>query len=143
MVQESSYIKDNPSGFPYKFYQTRLAYGQPGIMYHWHPELEVSYISKDKGTYLINYEAFDCQTGDIMLIQPNSMHSIQAAAQQELISDTFSIHLDNLGRSIIDKYGQRYLQPLHNAHFKIIPRIQPGMSGYQIIKDCVYLRFLN
>ncbi len=138
MVQESSYIKDNPSGFPYKFYQTRLAYGQPGIMYHWHPELEVSYISKDKGTYRINYEAFDCQTGDIMLIQPNSMHSIQAAAQQELISDTFSIHLDNLGRSIIDKYSQRYLQPLHNAHFKIIPRIQPGMSGYQIIKDCLF-----
>ncbi|EHI74705.1 transcriptional regulator, AraC family [Streptococcus criceti HS-6] len=138
MMQAPSYIRDDPSGFPYEFYQTHLVYGQPEIMYHWHPELEISYISMGKGIYHINDEAFDCQTGAIMLIQPNAMHSIQPASEQELISDTFSIHLDNLGRSIIDKYSQRYLQPLHNGHFKLTPRIQPSMIGYQAIKDCLF-----
>lgn len=138
MAKSSSYIKDDPSGFPYDFYQTHLIDGQPDIMYHWHPELEISYVKEGRGTYHINYEAFDSQTGDIILVQPNAMHSIQVATGQELTTNTFGINLDNLGRSMIDKYSQRYLQPLHNGHFKLTPHIQPDMLGYQAIKTCLF-----
>lgn len=131
-------IRKDPSGFPYDFYHIRIEHGYPDIMYHWHPEFEIIYVHQGTARYHINYDYFNSQAGDIILVQPSNMHSIHPIADKEQVTDTFSIHLDNLGRSTIDSYSQRYLQPIHNGHFQLTNRIQVDMPGYDKIKTCLF-----
>ncbi|MBM7636449.1 AraC family transcriptional regulator [Streptococcus saliviloxodontae] len=141
MTASSYYLKDNPSGFPYNFFQTHIKNGYPDVIYHWHPELEIIFVEKGTARFHVNYEIFNSQPGDLIFIQPTSMHSIHPIDQEEHLSQTFKIHLDNLGRSTIEQFSQRYLQPLHNGHFELMPRIQPHMAGYEDIKTLVQVIF--
>ncbi|MFC3927692.1 helix-turn-helix domain-containing protein [Streptococcus caprae] len=130
-------IKDDPSGFSYECYHTTLASNSSDILSHWHPELEIIYVQKGSACYHINHTVFNSQAGDIILIQPNNVHAISQLPYEEQESDTFAIHLDHLGRSNVDKYSQRYLQPIYIHHFELTPRIQPGMPGYEALKSCL------
>ena len=52
---------------PYKIYQTTIANGYPDTLFHWHPELEISYIYEGTAQYHIDYDYFNSQTDDIIL----------------------------------------------------------------------------
>lgn len=122
---------------PYQYYQTHIINGQPDTLFHWHPELEISYIHQGSARYHIDYDFFNSQAGDIILIRPNGMHSIHPIEQTEEISETFAFHLDMIGQSHLDQTSLHYLQPLQNGNQKFVPRIQPNMSGYNEIKNCL------
>ncbi|MFC3931571.1 helix-turn-helix domain-containing protein [Streptococcus dentapri] len=122
---------------PYNFYHTEIKDGRPDTLFHWHPELEVTYIYQGSAKFHIDYDYFDSQAGDIILIRPNGMHSIHPIGKQEQISDTFQFHLEMVGYSILDQVSLRYLQPLQNSIFKFITVIKPDMEGYQEIKTCL------
>lgn len=140
-MANQQYIKDNPSGFPYQYYRTHLTDSQPDTIYHWHEDLELIYVHKGSAHYHINGHHFNSQAGDIIIIQPEHMQSIHPLPHKEQDSETFRIHLDHIGRAIIDEYSQRYLQPLQNGHFELTPLIQVDMPGYQKLKDCLLAIF--
>ncbi|WP_167278793.1 AraC family transcriptional regulator [Paenibacillus lupini] len=50
---------------------------------HWHTTLEINYISRGSGYYLINGMRYDFQEGDIILINSNDLH--RAFENEELI----------------------------------------------------------
>ena len=137
MSKYNHHITDKPSGFPFECYRTHVQKGFPDVMYHWHPELEIIYVRKGTARFHINYDFFNSKEGDIILIQPTYMHSIHPIKNEEQITDTFSINLDNLGRSMIENFSQRYLQPIYNGHFQLTQRITKEMSGYDDIKKCL------
>ena len=117
MVQQSRLLRDNPSDFPYDFEKQILSKQSSNTIYHWHPELEIVYVKKGTATFYINSERFESHEGDIFLIQPTSPHAIYPIENQEQISTVFRIHLDFLGRSQIDSFSQRYIQPIYSGHF--------------------------
>lgn len=121
----------------YAYYRTHIENGQPDTLFHWHPEIEISYIHKGTARYHIDYDFFNSQEGDIILVRPNGMHSIHPIGQTEEISETFTFHLDMIGQSHLDQTSLHYLQPLQNGTLKFIPRIQPHMEGYETIKACL------
>ena len=69
------------------------------------------------------------------------MHSIHPLENQKHVTDTFRFHLDMIGYSIVDQVSLRYLQPLQTSLYKFVPRIQPGMEGYEEIKECLFTIF--
>ncbi len=64
-------------------------------------------------------------------------YAIKPIVGKEQQYQTFQIHLDHLGRSQIELFSQRYIQPIHTGHFYLTPRIQPSMDGYEEIKTCL------
>ncbi|TWT16742.1 AraC family transcriptional regulator [Streptococcus sp. sy010] len=132
-------MSNNP--LPYQFQQIHVQNGRPDILFHWHPELEIHYVHEGTARYHIDYDYFNSQTGDIILIRPNGMHSIHPLAQKEHLTAVFNCHLDMLGASMIDLVSLRYLQPLQNSQYKLTPCIKPDMSGYQDIKTCLFMIF--
>lgn len=126
---------------PYRFYNTIVENGHPDVLFHWHPELEINYVYEGSARYHIDYDFFNSQAGDIILIRPNGMHSIHPLKNHNHKTDTFSFHLDMIGYSIIDQVSLRYLQPLQTSSFKFVPRITPDMEGYDEIKDCLFSIF--
>ena len=125
----------------YHYYNTIVKDGRPDVLFHWHPELEINYVYEGSARYHIDYDFFNSEPGDIVLIRPNGMHSIHPIENQNHITDTFQFHLDMIGHSIIDQVSLRYLQPLQTSSFKFIPCIKPDMEGYDEIKICLFIIF--
>lgn len=126
---------------PYKIYETHIINRLPDTLFHWHPEVEISYIVEGTAQYHIDYDYFNSQSGDIILIRPNGMHSIHPIDDHYQHSKSLLFHLDMVGYSLLDQISLHYLQPLQNSGFKLVPCIKPGMSGYQEIKDCLFSIF--
>ena len=141
MADRSRFLRDNPSDFPYDFEKQILSKKSPDTIYHCHPELEIIYVTKGSAIVHINSERFESREGDIFLIQPTSLHAIYSHKDQELFSTSFRIHLDYLGRSQIDSFSQRYIQPLHSGHFCLTPQISPGDKAYDQIQSCLLSLF--
>ncbi|WP_057490189.1 AraC family transcriptional regulator [Streptococcus orisasini] len=126
---------------PYKIFKTEIANGWPDTLFHWHPELEISYIYEGTAQYHIDYDYFNSQSGDIILVRPNGMHSIHPIDDKTQKAETLLFHLDMVGYSLLDQTSLRYLQPLQNSSFKLVPCIKQGMSGYDAIKSCLFAIF--
>lgn len=119
---------------PYKFYRTSVIDGIPDILFHWHTEFEINYVYGGSARYHIDYDYFNSQSGDIILIRPNAPHSIHPKEERGHETATLLFHLDMLGASHLDKTSMLYLQPLQTDIFKCKPRIQPQDPGYEEIK---------
>ncbi|MGT2710787.1 AraC family transcriptional regulator [Streptococcus oriscaviae] len=126
---------------PFKYYYTHVKQGIPDVLFHWHNEIEINYVYEGTARYHIDYDYFDSQAGDIILMRPNAMHSIHPIENEEHVTDTFVWHLDLLGASILDQTSMLYLQPLQNDGFKFVPRIQPHQEGYAPVKECLFRIF--
>lgn len=133
--------KGNNHLLPYRYYQTTVENGRPDTLFHWHPELEINYVREGTARYHIDYDFFNSEAGDIILIRPNGMHSIHPIHNERHVTDTFQFHLDMIGYSIIDQVSLRYLQPLQASTFKFVPVIKPQDAGYEDIKDCLFRIF--
>ncbi len=122
---------------PYKLYQTQVKDGQPDILLHWHPEVEIQFIREGSARYHINNTYFDSQPGDIILMSPHAIHSIHPHENTPHVTDTLQFHLDMLGYSRTDQTSLYYLNPLQKAQVTFLPRIQEHDPGYQAIKTCL------
>ena len=134
-------IDENKHLLPYDYYSTVVEHGRPDVLFHWHPEIEINYIYEGSARFHIDYDYFNSQAGDIILIRPNGMHSIHPLANRKHVTDTFRFHLDMIGHSTVDQVSLRYLQPLQTSLYKFVPRIQPDMEGYEDIKECLFTIF--
>ncbi|EFR45375.1 helix-turn-helix domain-containing protein [Streptococcus pseudoporcinus] len=122
---------------PYRYFHQEVKHGRPDILFHWHPEMEITYVSEGCARYHIDYDFFNSQSGDIILVRPHGMHSIHPIAQHPHVTDTFQFHLDMIGSSIVDQVSLHYLQPLQNSSYKFVHCIKPHMAGYDQIKTCL------
>lgn len=79
MSQEVSYekIKYSDPNFPVTFHQDSLTDKRnTGFYLHWHEHLEIIYITKGRGTIIINNNQYEAQKGDTIIINSNSLHSM-------------------------------------------------------------------
>lgn len=129
------------NSLPYHYQQVHVQNGRPDIFFHWHPELEIHYVHAGSARYHIDFDYFNSQAGDIILIRPNGMHSIHPIGQEEHQITLFQCHLDMIGATSPDLVSLRYLQPLQQSHYKFIPCLKPKMAGYDDIKACLLTIF--
>lgn len=123
--------------FPFSIKQILTQNGQPDILFHWHTDIEIIYVSEGTAQFHIDYEYFDSQAGDIILIRPNALHSIHPIQRATHTMDVLHFNLDLVGISHKNIATLKYLQPLHNGDFEFARRIQPDAPGYEEIKSCL------
>lgn len=123
--------------FPFSIKQILTQNGQPDILFHWHTDIEIIYVSEGTAQFHIDYEYFDSQAGDIILIRPNALHSIHPIQRATHTMDVLHFNLDLVGISHKNIATLKYLQPLYNGDFEFARRIQPDAPGYEEIKSCL------
>ena len=80
-------IDANKHLLPYDYYSTVVEHRHPDVLFHWHPEIEINYIYDGSARFHIDYDYFNSQAGDIILIRPNGMHSIHFFQAEDGIRD--------------------------------------------------------
>lgn len=108
--------------FPFSIKQILTQNGQPDILFHWHTDIEIIYVSEGTAQFHIDYEYFDSQAGDIILIRPNALHSIHPIQRATHTMDVLHFNLDLVGISHKNIATLKYLQPLHNGDFEFARR---------------------
>ncbi|MDQ0222730.1 helix-turn-helix transcriptional regulator [Streptococcus moroccensis] len=109
--------------------------GIPDILFHWHPEMEIILVREGTANIHIDYDRFESEKDDIILIRPNGLHSIHPIDTQTHVTDSLMVHLDFLGASQMDQASIHLLQPLQNATSKFVLRIQPTDPGYDDLRS--------
>ena len=65
------------AGFPYNTYLCSIPKDFPQVPLHWHAELELIVIKKGRGIVSVDLEKRSVTSGDIILIRPGQLHSIE------------------------------------------------------------------
>lgn len=119
---------------PYSLTRTMMEDGQPDILFHWHTDMELIYVHDGQAQFHIDYDYFNSEKGDIILIRPNALHSIHPIGKKYHFMDAINFHLDLLGYSTLDYASINYLQPLYNGQLDFDRVIKPHQTGYTEIR---------
>ena len=78
---------------------------------------------------------------EIFFLSNRPLHAIYSHKDQELLSTSFRIHLDYLGREVkLTALSQRYIQPSTRS-LCLTPQISPGDKAYDQIQPCLLSLF--
>ena len=123
---------------PFRYYYSDYSKGFPGFTIHWHDEIEVMYIVKGKGTFLIDDEEHLVTEGDIVYISPRLIHSGQAIDNNNFITICYVIDINYLLSLSGEHNTDKYISSLDEQKIsKTI--IKPKDPGYKAIKNCLHL----
>ena len=78
--------------FPYIVYRGKLPEYLQSYPIHWHNEMEIIYVLSGMGVITVQTNSYKVHTGDIILIQPGLLHSIEQTEDQEM--EYFNILFD-------------------------------------------------
>lgn len=84
--------KHGSDAFPFLVSYERLAaYESGSFLWHWHPEIEITYVQKGAICYKINHCCYHLKEGDILFGNANTLHagSMEQMQDCEYISITF------------------------------------------------------
>ncbi len=103
-------------GFPFLISYEKLSrYESGSFQWHWHPEIEITYIHSGQIHYQINQSSFHLKEGDIIFANANALHtgSMEKRHDCEYISITFSPKLiSGFSHSLLEL---NYIEPIiHN-----------------------------
>ncbi len=123
--------------FPLATYHCVIPTAQfPSVPPHWHAEFEISLITEGRANYKFGTEDYITSPDDIIIITPNTLHSIVPINGEVQVSYTIVFHLNLAGLSNPDRCTIKYLQPLFSGEYGVVNHISPDRPGYSEIREC-------
>ncbi len=119
--------------FPYAVYRSLI----PDIIctLHWHNEMEIIYILSGSCVISVNRTPFRASLGDIILILPNQLHSVERDEDQKAECLTIVFALKLLGQdSPSDACFQKYLKPYLDGRTRLPLKLSSADSCYDQIR---------
>lgn len=104
---------DLPQGFPILVSQTE-GVSPPFQRLHWHTALEINFIYRGSGYYLINGGRYDFRQGDIVLINSNDLH--RAVETESLVMGI--VMFDPSYLALEQRYDTELLDPFREMGFR-------------------------
>lgn len=119
--------------FPFAIYKCQIPDFFTSYPIHWHKEMEIIYVEEGICRVTLNLEPYCLHAGDILLITPGQLHSIEengciCATYYNIIFD-FSLLLCKEG----DICNTRYLLPYMEGHVLLPSVLSPHMKHYEPI----------
>lgn len=105
--------------FPYMVYRGQLPEYIQNFPVHWHKEMEIIYVVNGHGIVTVQTTKYNLCEGDIILIQPETLHSIEQLDNQHM--EYFNIIFDfNLLESDTSYCYINFLKPIYERR-KTVP----------------------
>lgn len=105
--------------FPYVVYKGKLPKYIQSYPVHWHKEMEMIYTVRGKGIVTVQTNQYIVEEGDIIIIAPETLHSIKQLNKDEM--EYFNILFDfNLLEDNNSHCYEKYLKEIYE-HTKILP----------------------
>lgn len=121
------------SMLPLTVYEATLIKGVHDLFFHWHDELEIIYIESGSGTFQVNLESYEVKSGDILVIQPGTIHNGEGFKDAPLHCKTIVFNLDMLKSIMVDATVLKFLNPIINKEFCSTILINKNSIGYSNI----------
>ena len=129
-------VTHNNSWIPYTYYWNTFPGRWPFVEPHFHPEFEINYMVQGSMIFSLNDETILAQKGDIILIQPNTIHSITQPKAQPGVNNyhTFIFNSDFLCGSIGEYCYTEVLKPIVHSQTNISYAITKAHPYYEEIQ---------
>lgn len=97
---------------PYDIYRTCIPQFFTGFPMHWHEELEIVYVLKGCATYMIDFETYYLEQGDILIIPPTSLHSFEQYKDSDFDAVTIIFSQNMINGNLVDTCSTKYIVPI-------------------------------
>ena len=115
---------------PYSYYECSIPDGFVCVPMHWHSEFELNYIREGSAEFICGEKRFSSSKGDIIITQPNILHSIYPHENTRQVYDTLVFSSELFGGSEQDRYFAECIRPLINGSMRLPMRITPTHCYY-------------
>lgn len=115
---------------PFSYYQCRIPDEFGFAPMHWHSEFEINFIRDGCAEFTCGEEKFTSNSGDIIIIQPNVMHSVYPLPNTHQIYDTLVFSAEIFGGTETDRYITECIKPLVTGNMRIQMHITPEHPYY-------------
>lgn len=116
--------------FRMSVHMTRVPARNKVVLYtHWHEELEFLFLVKGRALVHIGQEKITVNSGDVVFIPPNLLHSASRLDQEEIVFYAVLVHFHFLSSLENDRIQQDYLLPLFAPNGRYPLRITREMDG--------------
>ncbi len=130
--------------FPYAVYALAIPEMLDSCPLHWHDEMEIIYIQEGACMVSVNRTSFTVSAGDIVLILPNQLHSVDKAGGERAVFHSIVFSLKLLGKdSPSDSCFQKYLKPYLEGRALLPLLLSPGHVCYEQILRPLTALFQN
>ena len=133
--EQKEQTKHGEHFFPLEKYITELSNLYPSVPAHWHEEAEFTLITEGHCTYQVQFDHYEACAGDILFLSPAVLHSLSAAPDGYMKSETYVFHMNFLGANAADICAVRYLTPVAQQKLILPCIIHPDHPAYPDMKN--------
>ncbi len=114
---------------PFAKYHTDISAMLPFYPIHWHEEMEIIKVQSGKGLFCVDGKWYAAEAGDIIILRPYVMHSINRYAEESMSLDAivFNLRLLETGADICTL---KYFAPLLSAKHSVPCIVRPSDVWY-------------
>ena len=123
--------------FPYNTYLCSIPQDFPSVPLHWHAELELIVINKGKGVVSADLEKRSVSSGDIILIRPGQLHSIEQEPGHVMEYENIILKPELLASGTDDLCAVRFIYPFINGEIPSETFLTPVLPYYNDIYECI------
>jgi len=115
---------------PFAKYHTDISEMLPFYPIHWHEEVEIIKVQHGKGRFCVDGEWYEAEQGDILILRPFVMHSINRLGDFDMAIDAIVFNLRMLCSEETDACTLKYFAPLLNERHSMPCIVRPTDSWY-------------
>lgn len=115
---------------PFSYYKCAIPDHFSCVPMHWHSEFEINYIREGSARFICGEDKFISNKGDIIITQPNVLHSIYPCEQTRQVYDTLVFSPELFGGISSDRYINECIKPLINGSMRLQMHITPEHHYY-------------
>ena len=123
--------------FPYNTYLCSIPGDFTHVPLHWHSELELIVIKKGRGIVSADLEKRAVSSGDIVLIRPGQLHSIEQEQNHNMKYENIIFKPELLISGSADLCAIRYILPFMEGAIPSETYLTPALSYYKEISECI------
>lgn len=115
---------------PFTTYNGEISETYSFIPIHWHEEMEITLIEKGKSTYKIDLNSYILEEGDLLIIKPFALHSVNQFNDINMKWNTMVFNLNMLNSAVTDGCLIKYFAPILNNEHELPLIINQNSKGY-------------
>lgn len=129
--------EQDPSDFPYLTYPCTIPLDFNKVPLHWHEEMEFIYIKKGRGIVSVDFVPYEVQAGDIIIICPGRLHTIEQWEQESMEYENIIFKWDLMESRQPDICWEKYLSPIKRRQISLPVLITKKLPYYADVSSCL------